>query len=267
VGCFLYEADTGRLVGGSADESTFGAVLPLCAECTSAAIGQQATVENATSAAGPPIPPAVLRPDRDLSFTLTDSSPLRYERRSVDVGGTPTDLVLAVAGNSRGRATIDHFALNTRFAVEPVGLTVGSDGVLPGAERIELPPGGSLAWPDPRLRLRTRAWNAAGRLAPLLAEEDPVAVSAFMQQARTAITYTGFWSVWATVLADAHLRHELVARLLLPPRRDAATSRLAAGSTWAAGAELTGHAGDHPGTRTDWLPPEWLARLTSGGAR
>jgi hypothetical protein len=243
VGAFLYEVTSGRLIGGQASAAGFGDVLPLCDSCAGAALGTEATVENALTAVGPPPAAEVLRPDLDLTFSLGEESPLRYERRTIDVDGVPTELVLVVGADTRGQATVQHYALNTPFATGPTA-----------EQGLQFPPGTSLAWPDPRLELRTQAWDLASGLVPLLGSSDSTLRELMISQARIAIRYAGFWSVWATVLAEAFDDPGLLARLLLPSRRNAAAARLASqGATPAAGAGLTGHAGDFPGTRTEWL--------------
>ncbi|GIG39277.1 hypothetical protein [Cellulomonas phragmiteti] len=236
VGASLYDPGTGAFLGGTAREQPLAVLLPLCDGC-------------AIATGGLPTPADVLHPATDVTFTLTDDSPLRYEPRTVDVDGVPTRVVVAVGATAAGRATVRHYGLNG---------AADRAGAAPTRPRL-LPDDGLLA-DDPRPDLRTRTWDLAEGFVPLLALEDPVAREAMVGRARTALTHSGFWSVWATVLGAAFPGSDLLPRLLLPPARVAAAGRLAAAAR-PPGPALVGHAGAFPGTRTDWLPPGWLPAL------
>jgi hypothetical protein len=175
--------------------------IPLCHNCAWAAQQSPAPVDD------------VLRPDRDVTFTLDDRSPFHYERASL-AGGEAARIVVA-PGNERARATAEHFALNEhrpalggQFDLEPNDDLLTRDFI------------------DPRLELRTRAWDCAHTAAAQLRAADDSQQVMVERLGRILAEEAGFWSTWATVLWHELHDRELLERVL--------------------------HS--FPATRRDWLP-------------
>jgi hypothetical protein len=242
AGAFLWQPSTGSLIGGRGRPGTWSDVLALCGECAAAAQGKPADA-------------SLLLPDRQLTFRLDASSPFRYERRTISVGGETVEAVIVVGTTDAARATIRHFALNTASyddATDNLKLqdATSADESWPvTVDHLTLDAQVSLDYPDPRVYLRTRAWDHVTAYLPLLGHDDLAVRTAIEGQIRQMIYHSGFWSVWATVLWTAFQDVDQLTRLLLPPRRPTATGTLAA-TVGATG----GTARDFPNTRADWLP-------------
>jgi hypothetical protein len=220
------------LVGGQALEAVWPHVFNLCPHCAVAA----APTKSPTGA----LLNALLLPDRSATtFALNESSPLRYEQLRVpqrtfdpDSGITTDagsrDAVIVVGTDDRARATIRHFALNTRFFDEATNSLVFSADL-------------DLDSFDPRLNLRMQAWKSAARYARLLKDADePLWHRTLLNQALMSLSYNGFWSVWATVLWEVLRDVSLLSDML----------------------DADSPGGSFPRTRADWLPG-----LASGSGR
>lgn len=185
-GAVAWNADTGQSVGETATARDWSGLLPLCPNCAAAAL---APVPRGSVNFAP------LRPDRDATFALRATSPLAYELRPVAIYGDSSDAqverVMVIPGSAAAAATIRRFALNTPFHIEP------------SADALVLPPGRTLAEVegyDPRLARRTAAWHDAHGAVDALLEAGPEGRPAVLRTISWGVRFTGFWSVWASVL-------------------------------------------------------------------
>lgn len=196
--------------------------IPLCHNCAYAAS------RSGTGA------PDVLFPHRDVTFTLAEDSPLRYER----VGGDTGERVMVLPSGGQGENTASYFALN--------GHVPALDGDFP------LQPDADLLtrdWIDPRMELRTRAWDAASTAAVQLSAVPSELRGVVLDLVGTLASDTGFWSTWATVLWRETRDREALERILQSP---------VAGPDALPPIEAPApHA--FPATRPGWLPPPEVA--------
>lgn len=182
--------------------------LPLCHNCAFAAQHSPLPVSDA------------LLPHRDVTFTVGEDSPLSYTRAGADA-----HLLAEPHGDRAAATSVGYFALNDH--VPALG------GEFPFDEDADQL---TRDWVDPRLELRTRAWevatNAAEQIANAPAEQREVVLSL----TRTLAADTGFWSTWATVIWNAIGDRDALVSVLQPDPE----------------------AGLHafPATRPDWLPPD-----------
>jgi hypothetical protein len=174
--------------------------IPLCHNCAWAAQQSQAAVGD------------VLIPDRDLTFTLDEASPFHYERASVN----GAERIVAAPGNDRARATADYFALNEHRPALGGQLDLEPGDDVPTRDFI-----------DPRLELRTRAWDSAHTAVRQIGAADADRRNIVVQLTRALADETGFWSTWATVLWHELSDRAVLGQVLRP----------------------------FPATRRDWLPP------------
>lgn len=235
-----WNASTGEVMPGPARGADWDEVFVLCPHCAKAAAGQPPS--------GNP-----LLPDRDATFVLGAGTPFGYQPRTVEVAGTDggepdvTERVFVVPSGEAAADTVRLFGLNTaQVTDERLRLALQADPAelpLSGEQRRQL-----IELDDPRLMLRTAAWQSARNAAALYRQAtDDAGRVRWARLLAEAIGSRGFWSVWATVLtAEADL--PLVAAALgLPPgpvspltpilRPVAVTVR------------------DFPATRGDWLAP------------
>lgn len=211
-GGVAWDAAAGDTLAGPADAARWPELLLLCRVCADAAATQ------------PPGRAAAALPDRDLTFTLAAPASVRYELRTLAVrGGDPVERVIVRPVTPTAAETVRRFALNTPFHRE--------DQLVAPLETVE-----GLDW---RLVDRTRAWRSAERAAESLRQSQDRERLAGIVAA--TVEAQGCWSVWATVLWDRLHDPELLARLLLPPRRDDDAAVTAAEHAF-------------PATREDWLP-------------
>jgi hypothetical protein len=200
-------------------------------------------------------PADVLRPDRDVTFTVTDASPLVYALEPVQViylddegkprGDAVTEQHVIVHGRTdRAKATIDAFALNTRYFDA-------------GRGELRIPRSDYLSMVDTRLHDRKRVWDRATEAASAAASIDqPAMRNLLLDQIRLTASGSGYWSVWATVFWQRFRDAAMLRRLLMePPESLRRTLQMRA----ATGVEPAPHStgpGPHnafPGTRSDWL--------------
>jgi hypothetical protein len=166
--------------------------LPLCDNCAFAARRSS-------------LPPeALLLPDRNLTFTIDEGSPLRYEREAVADDGLGR--VLVVAADERAGATTAHFALN-----EQVPALARDFPLEPDADLL------TRDWVDPRLELRGRAWDVAGAAVAQITAAPAEQRATVVGLVRGLAEDTGFWSTWATVLWRELGERELLEQILQPP--------------------------------------------------
>lgn len=222
-----WHAPTANPVGGPARRETWDSALPLCGECATATAGRQ--------------PPGdVLLPDRDVTFKLGSASPFGYERRAAvarDAAGNAIDAVVVVGTTEEARATIRYFNLNTSSYDEETG-------------RFTLPATGLTHSADPRVELRTKVWDMATSVAPILRHEDPTYRAIGAREAHLCMYGVGFWSVWATVLWSELGDLAEVIDLLAPGRGIADLA--AAPDAIRADTPQRGI----PGTSMSWLPDD-----------
>lgn len=185
--------------------------LPLCHNCAYAAQHSSLPVSE------------VLLPYRDETFTVAGDSPLSYTRALTGVDADAR--VLAEPHGDRAATTVGYFALNDH--VPALG------GELPLDVEADLL---TRDWVDPRLELRTRAWDVATDAAQQIANAPAEQRELLLSLTRTLAADTGFWSTWVTVLSDAIDDHDALGTVLQPDPE----------------------AGVHafPATRADWLPPD-----------
>jgi hypothetical protein len=195
--------------------------IPLCHNCAFAAQQSPTPVDE------------LLLPHHDLTFTLGPDSPLAYTRPNAE------ERVIAEPRAESAEATAGYFALNDH--VPALG------GELPVHEDADLL---TRDWVDPRLELRTRAWDVARTAGEQIAGAPPEQRELVLTLCRTLASDTGFWSTWATVLWSALADREALVRVLQPPVADdnPALPPDAAGPQ------------PFPATRPDWLPPPEAAR-------
>lgn len=200
---FAWNAGTGELVSGRARPQDWDDLFVLCPHCARAAAGQ-APGGN------------VLLPDRDVTFALGAGAPFGHELRTVDV----TERVFVVPNGDAAAGTVRLFGLNTaQQADNLLRVTLRAD--------------------DPRLMLRTEAWEHANNAAMLYRQlTGDAARVGWSQLLAHAISSRGFWSVWAAVLIEVDL--PLVTSALGVP--------LGSGPVAVAARAF-------PATRADWLPP------------
>jgi hypothetical protein len=184
---FAWQAEEGVLLEGSPCEADWPHLLVLCHNCAGAT-----TIWLAA-----PVGRMAL-PHRELTFALGAPSPFSYEvvepeeaeRLSADADrGGPRVHVQANA--PLAAQTVTAFALNT-----PVR------GLHPDAPSEPVADQATVDFWDPRLELRTAAWRQAEAAATRLREVPPEAREEHLEQLKVLIEYTGFWSVWATVLGQ-----------------------------------------------------------------
>jgi hypothetical protein len=230
--CWAWEGVRRALVTGRAAPDTWFDLLLLCHNC-------QAAAATAPTPSG-----ALALPHRDRTFSLGAASPFTYTLQPVrrvflKEDGSPEgsaetiERVLVQATTPTAQATIDYFALNTRYfdSVDKI---------------LRIPRIDHESLVDRRLDLRTEAWLAAAKHGPTLrrAASSP-SRHAFLVVIQEMIATRGFWSTWITVLWRELADRSTVATLALPPR---------VGGLTAATPALAGAAQDFPGTRGDWLP-------------
>ncbi|MFF5210126.1 hypothetical protein [Streptosporangium sp. NPDC000396] len=211
-------------IDGRLTAADWAETIPLCHNCAAAATRSEADLET------------VLLPYRDLTFLLGDDSPLRYERGDGDGDGDGDagGRVMVIAGGGRGQETVAYFALNEHIPA------LGSEFPFePDADRL------TRDWVDPRMSLRTRAWDAAGTAAAQLRTAPREHHAAVLDLASMLADETGFWSTWATVLWREMGDREVLERVLQPQ---------AAGPAATLSPEAAvPHA--FPATRPGWMPP------------
>ena len=149
--------------------------IALCENCAFAAARSTIPVDG------------ILLPDRDLTFSLAESSPLSYVHSD---GGDGR--IVVTPNSAAAEATTAYFALNEHvpalgreFPLEPDADLLTRD------------------WVDPRQELRTRAWGAAAKAATQIEAAPQPLRPTVLGLVQTLAGDTGFWSTWATVLWDA----------------------------------------------------------------
>ena len=202
---FAWDAREGVLVDGAASEAAWQDLLVLCHNCAGASTVWLAAPGD-----------RLVLPHRNLTFALEDSAHIAYgpvstawlsgEQSPGEAQAQPSP-IHALAQSARGMETIVRFALNW-----PVR------GLHPDAPQRPIADPATISFWDPRVDLRTAAWHRAVSAAALLREAPPEIRDALVEQLRVQVEYTGFWSVWATVLsrelADSELRAPLIDALL-----------------------------------------------------
>lgn len=213
-----WHPDTGEVVTGPVRPTEWDGLLVLCRHCAHAATGQ--------GHRGSP-----LLPDRDPTFAFGPAAPFSYRRDG--------DEVHVVANGERAADTVRLFGLNTRLLVDPVLRGTRSE-----RHRREF-----AEFDDPRLPLRTAAWDHARQAVELYARmpgerdrEHWAVLLADVVQGR------GFWSVWAAVLGASDVDESLVAAVLAVPHRSTVDEDVA-GAPPAAEYPF-------PATRLVWPPAE-----------
>lgn len=238
-----WNASTGEVMLGRAREADWNDILVLCRHCAQSASGQPRT------SWGNP-----LLPDRDATFTVVGDAPFGYRPGAVEVAGTDggePEVIkrVFVAPNSEAAAdTVRLFGLNTAVqADDRLRLALAADPAelpLNATHRRQL-----IEFDDPRLMLRTAAWeharDAAEIYQELPADADRVKWARLLAH---AIRSRGFWSVWAAVLTATTVDRSLL------------TSALAVQPAAGAGASpsrpsLPAAVRAFPATRGDWLQP------------
>jgi hypothetical protein len=182
-------------------------------------------------------------PDVDLTFRVGDDSPFTYQLESVrnialDEFGSPLDAgetvdkALVSAKTPSAQATLDYFALNTRYYA-------------PSDRSLRMPVADRQRVADARLDARTRAWQTATEIARDLREaDDPALRRALVLSSHSIVVGAGFWSTWATVLWTVVGDRDVLRDVLSPAPRPGALSTEAA---------VGGQLGRIPGTRSGWL--------------
>ncbi len=162
-------------------------------------------------------PQAMLLPDRDDTFHLSQASPFVYERVPVQVrlnrgrerAISMVEELVVVRGDAAAAAeTVTAFALNTLWYDD--------------ANRVlEVDQHDHDALIDDRMFARTRAWTFAEQTVGLSLETrehhgwPEVAIGI-----RAAVAATGFWSVWATVAWERTQDPAFVREILQPDDSD-----------------------------------------------
>lgn len=184
---FAWQAEEGVLLEGSASEADWPHLLVLCHNCAGAT-----TIWLAAPAG------RMALPHRELTFALGDSSPFIYQIIEVEEGEQ-----LGADAERGGRRV--HVQAKTPLAAQTVtafALNTPVRGLHPDAPSEPVADQAAIDFWDPRLELRTAAWNQAEAAAMRLREVPPEVREEHLEQLKVLIEYTGFWSVWATVLGQ-----------------------------------------------------------------
>lgn len=212
---FAWQAEEGVLLEGSACAADWPHLLVLCHNCAGAT-----TIWLAA-----PVGRMAL-PHRELTFALGAPSPFSYGIVEEEGEG------LGLDAERRGARV--HVQANTPLAAQTVtafALNTPVRGLHPDAPSEPVADQATIDFWDPRVELRTAAWRQAEAAAARLREVPPEMREVDLDQLQVLIEYTGFWSVWATVLGQWLEDPALV------------------------GAVLSSEAGAFPGTRDEAL---WL---------
>jgi len=191
-----------------------------------------------------------LLPDRDATFALGPAAPFGYEPGPLELAAPEIGLrsphVVSRVGvaprSERAAETARLFALDRPVVLTPVP-ALGEGEPEPSAElAVQL-----IESRDPRLMLRTEAWQYANEAAELLEQARSVAKRAELaRMVAHEVASQGFWSVWATVLAERLRDPGLLWSIFAPaaprPPGAAAAYQPAEVCFWA-----------FPSTRDEWL--------------
>ncbi len=159
-------------------------------------------------------------PDEMITFSVGPDSPFHYALEEITqiTFADGTDTVadeqsikrVVVKGNTEAaQNTIDHFALNTRYYNETDKTLSITQTDLDGRA-------------DPRLDLRTNAWNNAMEFMENLAkaEGNERIYSTLIGMGRMIISGNGFWSTWATVIRQFTKDDNVYQSMLFQPQED-----------------------------------------------
>ncbi len=183
---FAWQAEEGVLFEGNATEADWPHLLVLCHNCAGAT-----TIWLAA-----PVGRMAL-PHRELTFALGAPSPFSYEILAEEGERPGADAerrgprVHVKASTPLAAQTVTSFALNT--PVRGLHRDAPSERVADQA---------TIDFWDPRMEMRTAAWRQAEATAARLREAPREAREEQLEQLQVLIEYTGFWSVWATVLGE-----------------------------------------------------------------
>jgi hypothetical protein len=203
--------------------------LLLCHGCRDAHQLPEITIEHALSAMersmrGPahqraPGPDGatahLLLPNRDVTFRTGPESPFVYALEPVEIiltgkEGEPLERgsgerVIVRARSGAAQATLDRFALNTRFFdARNNTFSVPREIFLSNYDR--------------RVEQRTQVWRHAGELARHFRDLPAALRAPFAGQVRRTAVAAGFWSVWVTVFDAVTGDRALLATLFGSPR-------------------------------------------------
>ena len=211
---FAWHAEEGVLFEGSPSEADWPHLLALCHNCAGAT-----TIWLAAPAG------RMALPHRDLTFALGSPSAFSYEI----IEGEEAERLGADA--ERGARRV-HVRANTPLAAQTVtafALNTPVRGLHAEAPSEPVADQATIDFWDPRLELRTAAWHQAEAGRARLEKAPGEAREEVVEQLKVLAEYTGFWSVWATVLGQQLEDPALV------------------------GAVLSSQAGAFPGTRDEAL--------------
>ncbi|HJQ02747.1 MAG TPA: hypothetical protein VJ851_14200 [Jatrophihabitans sp.] len=239
-----WHAGTGQVMLGRARELDWDDLLVLCRHCAQTASGQ-----------AQPSWGDVLLPDRATTFGIGNDAPFGYQPSPVEVTGTDggepevVERVYVVPNSEAAANTVRLFGLNTPVLVDDrlrLALTADPEELaLSGTERRKL-----IEFDDPRLMLRTAAWQHAKDAAEIYQEmSDDDGRLRWARLLGHAVRSRGFWSVWAAVLSATTVDRGLLAGALAVPPTAAEAGVGSSRPVFANTARA------FPATRGDWLLP------------
>jgi len=204
----VWDRDKEQVVQGKTNADEWANMLLLCHNC-----GQDAETSKTQNISSH----ALVYPDRQLTFGLTETSLFQYELEKVEqvqldennkpIGETITkEVVLIKGGNEAAQQTIDFFKLNSHYYNQE-------------KNTFFLPMNEDPQQLDRRLDLRTQAWQRADSFVQLFKQTDHKDVrEALASNVRNSISHSGFWSVWVTRFWQAFEDKEMIRMLFGNPK-------------------------------------------------